>query len=172
MFFGLSVGVGLSSFLVFSLIKQMEPEINQMANKVFTKSSDEIQSDIASPATKSSRKRKAVAKKKAIAKSAGRRQFPQLRGKGSRMHEGAVIAESLSDHDMAFGVHHPHPQIAPEEKANREGYEKIDTNPYILVKSQPLSTFSVDVDTASYANMRRFLFRGQMPPKDSLRVEE
>lgn len=65
--------------------------------------------------------------------------------------------------------------IAPvpaQEKFNREAYDKIDTNPYTLVSNQPLSTFSVDVDTASYANMRRFLLKGQMPPKDSLRVEE
>lgn len=58
------------------------------------------------------------------------------------------------------------------DKANREAYDKIDANPYILVMNQALSTFSVDVDTASYANMRRFLFQGNMPPKDSIRVEE
>lgn len=55
---------------------------------------------------------------------------------------------------------------------NREGYDQIKANPYVAVSSEPLSTFSVDVDTASYANIRRFLFRGQLPPKNSVRVEE
>ena len=36
----------------------------------------------------------------------------------------------------------------------------------------PLSTFSIDVDTASYANVRRFLTQGQLPPKDAVRIEE
>ena len=58
------------------------------------------------------------------------------------------------------------------EKFNREAYDKIDVNEYKLVSQAPLSTFSIDVDTASYANMRRFLFNGNMPPKDSIRVEE
>ncbi|MBW2733411.1 MAG: von Willebrand factor type A domain-containing protein, partial [Deltaproteobacteria bacterium] len=40
------------------------------------------------------------------------------------------------------------------------------------VAQAPLSTFSVDVDTASYANMRRFLTRGQAPPQGAVRLEE
>lgn len=68
----------------------------------------------------------------------------------------------------------PFPPSQPysNDEANREAYDKIDTNPYTLVSNEPLSTFSVDVDTASYANMRRFLLKGQLPPKDSIRVEE
>ncbi len=69
----------------------------------------------------------------------------------------------------------PSPQVRSriqEEEFNREGYDKIDSNPYTLVSNEPLSTFSVDVDTASYANMRRFLLKGQKPPKNALRIEE
>jgi Ca-activated chloride channel family protein len=40
------------------------------------------------------------------------------------------------------------------------------------VGRKPLSTFSIDVDTASYANVRRFLKQGQLPPKDAVRIEE
>jgi Ca-activated chloride channel family protein len=58
------------------------------------------------------------------------------------------------------------------QRMEREAYDKIDTNDYKLVMDNPLSTLSVDVDTASYANMRRFLLKGMMPQKDSLRVEE
>lgn len=55
---------------------------------------------------------------------------------------------------------------------NTEGYSHIDENPFLEVARAPLSTFSVDVDTASYSNMRRFLKDGQLPPKDAVRIEE
>src|SRR5206468_2161947 len=53
-----------------------------------------------------------------------------------------------------------------------EQYERIDENPYVAVAEQPLSTFSSDVDTASYTNARRFLREGRLPPKDAVRIEE
>ncbi len=55
---------------------------------------------------------------------------------------------------------------------NTEAYARIDENPFVQVATQPLSTFSVDVDTASYANVRRFLTDGRLPPKDAVRIEE
>jgi Ca-activated chloride channel family protein len=45
-------------------------------------------------------------------------------------------------------------------------------NPFIRVSQEPLATFSIDVDTASYSNVRRFLNQGQLPPKDAVRIEE
>jgi len=57
-------------------------------------------------------------------------------------------------------------------KFNTESYDNIVENPFDRVLEQPLSTFSVDVDTASYANARRFLASGRLPPKDSVRIEE
>lgn len=53
-----------------------------------------------------------------------------------------------------------------------ESYSKIDENGYKMVLSAPMSTFSADVDVASYANLRRFLTNGDMPPVDAVRVEE
>ncbi|MCC6699225.1 MAG: VWA domain-containing protein [Candidatus Hydrogenedentes bacterium] len=53
-----------------------------------------------------------------------------------------------------------------------ESYARIPMKPFTLVAQEPLSTFSVDVDTAAYANVRRFLTQGQMPPPDAVRVEE
>jgi Ca-activated chloride channel homolog len=55
---------------------------------------------------------------------------------------------------------------------NTEAYDKIDDNQWTDVGRKPLSTFSIDVDTASYANVRRFLKQGQLPPKDAVRIEE
>jgi hypothetical protein len=55
---------------------------------------------------------------------------------------------------------------------NTESYDRIDDNPFDAVSAKPLSTFSIDVDTASYANTRRFLRGGVLPPRDAVRVEE
>ncbi|MGB6166916.1 MAG: VWA domain-containing protein, partial [Geitlerinemataceae cyanobacterium] len=55
---------------------------------------------------------------------------------------------------------------------NREGYNLIDENPFLRVTNNPLSTFAIDVDSASYSNVRRFLNNGQIPPKDAVRIEE
>src|SRR5262245_25137238 len=64
----------------------------------------------------------------------------------------------------------PESEVPPE--FNTEAYDRIDENPFQSVAANPLSTFSIDVDTASYANMRRFLNQGMLPPKDSVRIEE
>ncbi|MDR1888579.1 MAG: VWA domain-containing protein, partial [Zoogloeaceae bacterium] len=61
-------------------------------------------------------------------------------------------------------------RVAPE--VNRERYGSHGDNPVKLVAQEPVSTFSVDVDTGSYANVRRMLSHGQLPPKDAVRVEE
>ena len=55
---------------------------------------------------------------------------------------------------------------------NTEDYATIQENRFYEVTKEPLSTFSIDVDAASYANMRRFINNGQQPPIDAIRVEE
>jgi Ca-activated chloride channel family protein len=58
------------------------------------------------------------------------------------------------------------------DKFNTEAYDAIKDNPFLDVLQNPLSTFSIDVDTASYSNVRRFLDDGKLPPKDAVRIEE
>jgi len=53
-----------------------------------------------------------------------------------------------------------------------ESYARIHDNPFTAVADQALSTFSIDVDTASYTNVRRFIEQGQLPPPDAVRIEE
>ncbi len=55
---------------------------------------------------------------------------------------------------------------------NTESYDAINENIFKQPLNAPYSTFSIDVDAASYSNMRRFLNNGQMPPKDAVRIEE
>lgn len=55
---------------------------------------------------------------------------------------------------------------------NTEAYDAIQENVFLAAKENPLSTFSIDVDTASYANVRRFLQHDQLPPAGAIRTEE
>jgi len=64
------------------------------------------------------------------------------------------------------------PAPRPRGDFNTEAYDYISDNPFLEVAQNPLSTFSIDVDTASYSNVRRFLDGGSLPPKDAVRIEE
>ena len=55
---------------------------------------------------------------------------------------------------------------------NTERYQKQPDQPVKAVAQEPVSTFSIDVDTGSYANVRRFLNNGRLPPKNAVRIEE
>ena len=72
-----------------------------------------------------------------------------------RMFTGAVAC---------YGMRMPIPDV--------EEYNHVSENRFLSAKETPLSTFSVDVDAASYSNMRRFINQGQLPPKDAIRTEE
>jgi len=67
---------------------------------------------------------------------------------------------------------HPYNQYYQSGRPNTEQYDRIDENPYLSVSQNPLSTFSIDVDVASYANIRRMLMESQTPPPDAVRIEE
>lgn len=69
----------------------------------------------------------------------------------------------------AGAPHRPFPYLAPY---TTEAYDRIDPNEFRSPLRHPLSTFSVDVDTASYSNVRRFLNEGVLPPVDAVRIEE
>ncbi len=61
---------------------------------------------------------------------------------------------------------------AASTATDREQYAHQEDNPVKRVAEQPVSTFSIDVDTGAYANVRRMLNAGQLPPRDAVRVEE
>jgi len=87
----------------------------------------------------------------------------------------AAQAASKMAPEMVVGIAPPASATAccghaPAEE--RENYAKITANPVQRVAEQPVSTFSIDVDTGSYSNVRRFLTQGQLPPQDAVRVEE
>ncbi len=62
--------------------------------------------------------------------------------------------------------------IKDDDGLSREGYDAITENRFLKVTDNPLSTFSIDVDAASYSNVRRMLTDGQLPPAGAVRIEE
>jgi secreted protein with Ig-like and vWFA domain len=88
------------------------------------------------------------------------------------LHNAGSSALTTNRRHIAHG-HESYAQyeIAPIA-SNTEQYNSTVENGFQNVKTIPLSTFSIDVDTASYSNIRRFLNNSQMPPKDAVRTEE
>ena len=92
---------------------------------------------------------------------AGTRIRGELSDLGREQRRNLVLGDS-----MTYGA------SRSGRESNTEGYAYRKDNDYLRVADNPLSTFSVDVDTASYANVRRFLTQGQHPPADAVRIEE
>jgi Ca-activated chloride channel family protein len=94
-----------------------------------------------------------------------------------------TAAEKVADPRTGMPIPPPPPvieEISDEEEdgiididiEDREDYNKITENPYLNPKDEPLSTFSIDVDNASYSNVRRILTYGSMPNPNAVRIEE
>jgi len=88
---------------------------------------------------------------------------------GSAAIQPRAAADSISTVDRRTSVYDD--QIVYRQES-RENYDTFSDNPVKQVASDPVSTFSVDVDTGSYSNVRRFLQNGQLPDRDAVRVEE
>ncbi len=83
---------------------------------------------------------------------------------------GSGFGGGLSMERLIPGQRSSNPQFI--DAHNTEGYSVINENSFLDVTSNPLSTFSIDVDAASYSNVRRYIEYGQLPPKDAVRIEE
>ena len=88
------------------------------------------------------------------------------------LEKSAVLSESHGFTKRAI-------RIAPEYKPeiyyrpeSRERYAELDNNSVVVTLNEPTSTFSIDVDTGAYANVRRFLNAGSLPPENAVRIEE
>ncbi|MBL8955054.1 MAG: VWA domain-containing protein [Myxococcaceae bacterium] len=92
----------------------------------------------------------------------------------------AVALSVFSLASCAFYSRAPHDELAVASMAtggrevehDTESYSRIDDNPFLAARESPLSTFSIDVDTAAYSNVRRFVENGTKPPRDAVRIEE
>ncbi len=81
--------------------------------------------------------------------------------------EAPVRAQNADDDGLGLAA-----PGQPRRTFNTEGYDRIEDNPFLETARNPLSTFSIDVDTGSYANVRRFLNQGALPPPGAVRIEE
>ncbi len=86
--------------------------------------------------------------------------------RGNAKESAAPAGRVSRVQDMSFAA------PVAQQDFNTEGYSTIHENGYKDVLKQPLSTFSIDVDKASYSNVRRFINQGQLPPVDAVRIEE
>src|SRR5690606_20376437 len=90
-----------------------------------------------------------------------------------RVLEEVVVQHTLKAANRSSGI--PMGVFSPKliERARvQEEYAKIDENRFISPLQEALSTFAVDVDGASYSNIRRMINAGELPPKDAVRIEE
>ncbi len=96
------------------------------------------------------------------AKARGEEELREIEGKRAEIRQLAEQAEGLRR------------QVARQQtKFDRESYARFYDHPFLSVlPGNELSTFAIDVDTGSYANCRRFLAQGQLPPPDAVRIEE
>jgi len=83
--------------------------------------------------------------------------------------QSGALMGAFSSADLRQRADFQATQIIPGEGEN---YIATSDSPVKQVAEAPVSTFSIDVDTGAYSNIRRFLMNGQMPPKDAVRVEE
>lgn len=86
-------------------------------------------------------------------------------------------ARAELDQQVSYAIAPASATIAPaapvyQQPYDTERYQHQQDNPVRLVVEHPVSTFSIDVDTGAYANVRRFLNEGRLPPQDAVRVEE
>lgn len=121
-----------------------------------------------------------------LANQAKSHKAPKFEAEDGRYHFSRSLRHGPASHKVLQGVaSRPSPgiasmpsmpAIAPEARFRQdfstEAYDRIYDNRFLSVDNKPLSTFSIDVDTASYSNVRRFLANGQLPPKDAVRIEE
>ena len=81
-----------------------------------------------------------------------------------------------NNHDMMYRPEYQYPSYTKDMQVptgeRGETFKEIKENPFVEVSSQPVSTFSVDVDRAAYSNIRRMIQQGTLPPKDAVRIEE
>ncbi|WP_374599682.1 von Willebrand factor type A domain-containing protein [Brevundimonas sp.] len=89
---------------------------------------------------------------------------------GSRIRRSEAVAGAAAS--VASPAPRPLPPGFPPRPADTERYPDATPNPVKRVADEPVSTFSIDVDTAAYANVRRFIDEGRRPPVDAVRIEE
>ncbi len=101
----------------------------------------------------------------------------QVEVTGQRIRDRAEVADMAAESRSPHFSPSPLGQSLPAfhsayQPVDRENYASTDSNPVMRVSEHPVSTFSIDIDTGSYSNLRRILREGRLPPTNAVRVEE
>ena len=96
--------------------------------------------------------------------------LPVMKVSKTRAEDNKMMAFEAAPSAAGYGAHQQFQRY--NNNFNTEGYAPVNENGYKDVAHNPLSTFSIDVDNASYSNIRRFINLGQLPPADAVRIEE
>ncbi len=159
---------GLAAALVLVLTFAVRPEISRVLRGAGAAESAEVR-------TTEQERDYAVETKNALRKEeAANKLAKQLSAPAAEMKRmNAPMGLAIADEEISadFFDDSISSAAAPED-FNTEEYSRIYENAFYSPAEQPLSTFSIDVDTASYSNVRRFLNNGSMPYPDSVRIEE
>jgi Ca-activated chloride channel family protein len=89
-----------------------------------------------------------------------------------KMSDKMMRNETAAVQGVVYGGVSKEAPYRPRDEWNTEEYDRIYESRFLLALENPLSTFSIDVDTASYSNVRRFINNNQFPYKDAVRIEE
>ena len=106
-----------------------------------------------------------------VEESAGKRKYTELGTVGRADALAPSEALRMQRHSNAAPEACYSPPL-PYTMTDSESYDIINENGWFTARQRPLSTFSVDVDAASYSNVRRFIAQGALPPVDAVRIEE
>ncbi|NVO30944.1 vWA domain-containing protein [Hymenobacter lapidiphilus] len=96
----------------------------------------------------------------------------QGRVSGVSIRGAAKVKRGRNTADQSYGSVSAAPYFPQPEPGAGDTYASVAENGFRSAQKEPLSTFSIDVDAASYSNVRRFLQQGQLPPPEAVRVEE
>lgn len=162
-------------------LKEDSKTLDEVIVTSYSKDSDEYEKVVGVTGIK--RKKDAVAYSQTVVKSQEYTQYSNpnlnktLTGKVSGVtvntaNNGAIVIRGNSNSPVTI-----QDKTTPQTgyvvaEPNNEDYNTFIENPFESPKTAPLSTFSIDVDNASYTNVRRFINNGQSVPKDAVRVEE
>ena len=122
-----------------------------------------------------------VARQRAAEEKDAAKAASMLRESGTPANDPRAAAPSTRREDlqssggvsaMVTPAPMPEPWRWAQEPGNTEAYNTVDERRFVTAVANPVSTFSIDVDAASYSNVRRFLSQGTLPPRDAVRLEE
>jgi len=153
----------LAGYLVFSLINEgYHPQFTDRSQTAEGRVREAVEADDQEIAAEPIPADEAVAASppmRKIAEAERAKQMPRSTAPAGGMMQQTTVADGIA----------PMPQI---EEQGRDRVQGFETNGVKTVAEEPVSTFSIDVDTASYSFMRRSLLEGRLPDPDSVRVEE